>query len=187
MNWLDYLLAGLLIAFVAQGLIRGFARVAVGLAATVLGLLAAAWFYGVAAALFAPYVKSQSLANFLGFLTIFVTVQLVGALISWLMGKFFKGAGLDWLNRLLGGAFGVVKAAVIGVVLVLALTAFPVKPVPDSVARSRLSPYFIEASHVLVYLTPRELKDGFIETYERIKKLWSEPGKSPRGVPRDSA
>lgn len=186
MNWLDYFLAALLAAFVAQGLLRGFTRLAIGLAATLAGLLLAIWFYGIAAALFSPYVKSQQVANLLGFLTIFGLVQLVGALISWLAGKLVKSAGLGWLNRLLGAAFGVVKAAVIGVIFVLALTAFPVKPVPDSVSQSRLAPYFIEASHVLVYLAPRELKDGFLETYERVKKMWEQPKPEAAPPPRQS-
>lgn len=185
MNWLDYLLAALLAAFVTQGLLRGFARLAIGLAAALAGLLLAIWFYGIAAALFSPYVKTQQLANLLGFLTIFGLVQLVGALISWLAGKLVKSAGLGWLNRLLGAGFGVVKAAVVGVILVLALTAFPVKPVPEAVSRSRLAPYFIEASHVLVYLAPRELKDGFLETYERVKMMWEKPEPGAAAIPRE--
>jgi membrane protein required for colicin V production len=185
-NWLDFVLAGLLAVCVVQGLLRGFTRLALGLAATLAGLFLAIWFYGVAAAPFTPYVKNEQVANLLGFLAIFVLVQILGALVSWLAGKFVRSAGLDGLNRVLGAAFGILKAAVVGIILVMALVAFPVKPLPDSVAGSRLAPYFIEASHVLVYLAPRELKDGFLATYERVRKFWENRGAAGRTLPAET-
>ena len=34
---------------------------------------------------------------------------IVGAIVGRILAKFFKWAGLSWLDRLLGGAFGVVR------------------------------------------------------------------------------
>lgn len=158
--------------FVFQGLRQGFTRLLIGLVATLVGLLLAAWFYGTAGAFLIPYVSSKSLANIAGFLLVFLGVQLFGAALAWGLGKLFKWTGLTWLDRLLGAAFGLLKATLIGIILVIMLLAFPLKPAPESVANSTLAPYIIEASHILVYLTPRELKDGFLGSYDRVKKLW---------------
>ena len=61
---------------------------------------------------------------------------------------------------------------VVGIVLVLILTAFPIKPVPDSVARSQVAPYLIDAAHALTYLAPPELRRSFRETYDRVYEMW---------------
>lgn len=173
MNWLDIFFLVLLGIFVTQGIRRGFTRLAIGLASTVLGLLLATWFYGTAGAYFEPYLSSRALCNIVGFLLVFIGVQAVGGLLGWGLSRIFKWTGLSWLDRMLGALFGLIKASLIGVVFIMILLAFPIKPVPDSVADSTVAPYLVEASHVLVYLAPRDLKDGFLTTYEKVKKLWA--------------
>jgi uncharacterized membrane protein required for colicin V production len=79
---------------------------------------------------------------------------------------------LGWLDRLLGLAFGGLKAIVVGIVLVLVLTAFPFKPVPDSVAHSTVAPYLIDAAHALTYAMPAELRAGFAETSDKVREFW---------------
>lgn len=190
MNWLDILLLILLAVFVFEGVRQGFARLAIGMVSTVVGLLLAGWFYGTAAALLAPYLSSKALANVGGFLLIFFGIQLGGALLGWGLATLFKWTGLSWLDRGLGALLGAVKTALVGIVLVMILTAFPLKPIPDSIAHSKAAPYLIEASNILVYLCPRELRDGFTATYDRVRDLWSGRGdpdrKKPAGLPQDS-
>ena len=172
MNWLDILLCALAALFIYQGFRQGFTRLVIGLIATLLGLVLASWFYGVAGAFLIPYVSSRSIANIAGFLIVFVFVQLTGALLALLLSRIFKWSGLSWVDRGLGAVFGLLKATLVGIILIMAITAFPIRPIPTSVAESRIAPYLIEASHLLVYLCPNELKTGFLDTYDRIKKLW---------------
>ncbi|WP_321477793.1 CvpA family protein [uncultured Paludibaculum sp.] len=189
MNWLDIFFLVILGIFVAQGIRRGFTRLAIGLAATLLGLLLASWFYGSVGAYFEPYLSSRALCNIVGFLLVFVGVQAAGGLLGWGLSRLFKWTGLGLLDRLLGALFGFIKATLIGIVLVMMLLAFPIKPIPASVAESSIAPYLIEASHVVVYLAPRELKDGFLASYERVKKLWNgtRPDAEPKSPPRSSS
>jgi membrane protein required for colicin V production len=188
-NWYDWFLLILAVIFVIEGVTKGLTRVVIGLGATLLGLFLAAWFYPTAAELVLPYVSHPSLAKFLGFLLVFVLVQLLGALVAWALTKLWKVTLLTWLDRLLGGCFGLFKAALIGVVLTMVLMAFPRVPVPLSIGNSRLAPYLIEASHVLTALVPREMKQGFGATYEQVKKFWLEhsPGGQKLQPTRDSA
>ncbi len=172
MNWLDIILTVIFGLSVASGLFKGFFRLSIGLAATILSILLASWFYGIPAGFFAPYLKEQSLANFLGFLTVLVGIQLVGVLLAHLLAKTFKKAGLGWLDRLLGGLFGVVRAVLISTVFVMILTAFSSTKAPDAVAESKLAPYVMEGAQILVYLTPREIRDGFESNYEKLRVKW---------------
>lgn len=184
MNWLDIVFLVLVAVFVFQGIRQGFTRQAIGLAATLAGLLLAAWFYAAAAEFLIPYLSSRALANIAGFMIVFLLVQLAGSALSWALGKLFKWSGLSWLDRLMGAAFGVVKACIVGTILVLVLTAFPLKPVPASIAGSTVAPTLIEASHLLVYLTPHEVRQGFRETYDNVKKFWSgQEKRSPERAP----
>lgn len=172
MNWLDFVFIVFLIAFAFQGLAEGFSRLMVGLVATIAGLLIASWCYDVPAGFLLPYVSSKAVANVLGFVLIFVLIQILGGLAGLVLARIFRWTGLGWLDRLLGFAFGAVKAVVVGIVLVLILTAFPIKPVPDSVTHSQVAPYLIDAAHAVTYLAPRELRRSFRETYDRIHDFW---------------
>jgi len=171
-NWLDITLIALLAAFVIEGAAKGFIRQIVGLTALLLGILMGVWFYGSAGAFLLPYVSKPAVANLLGFMIVFVCVQVLGGLAGWTLSKAMKATGLGWLDRLMGCVFGAVKAALAGVVLVLVITAFPFKPLPGAVAGSRFAPYLIDASHAITYLAPRELRDGFVETYQRLREYW---------------
>ena len=173
MNWLDLVLAAIIGLSVATGFMKGFFRLSIGLAATVLSILLACWFYGIPAGFFAHYLKEQSLANFLGFLSILLGVQLVGALLARLLSKSVKKVGMGWLDRLLGGAFGAVRAILIATVFVMILTAFSGPKAPESVAESKIAPYVLEAAQILVYLTPREIRDGFHSNYEKLREQWN--------------
>lgn len=174
MNWLDYVLIALGVGFAINGAIKGFTRQIVGLAAMVFGLLLACWFYGTAGAFLIPYVSHKGIANFIGFLLVFVGVQAAGSLTGWLISKFFKTIGLSWMDRLLGVAFGLLKGALTAIVLVVGLTSFAIKPLPDAVAGSRIAPVLVEAGRVLVALTPKEMRDGFERTYQNLKRYWEE-------------
>jgi membrane protein required for colicin V production len=175
MNWFDLLLLALFAAFVIQGFVRGLSRVVIGLAATVLGILLGAWFYGVAAAYLRPYIENPALANICGFLLILALVQTAGGVLAWSISRAFKTVGLGWLDRLLGAGFGAIKAALVGIALSLIITAFPLDSAtsPNALASSRLAPYIAYASRLLALATPHELKSGFDQTYQGLRDLWS--------------
>jgi membrane protein required for colicin V production len=180
-NWLDYVLLIIIGSSAISGLWRGFARTVVGTLAAVFAVLGAIWFYGSAASLLSDYVSHPTVANSLGFVIVFAIVMLGGAAVGWLLAKAFKWAGLGWLDRLLGGGAGVVRGALVATGLVLLLCAFTRTPPPQSVVNSRVSPYMLEVANVVSYLAPRELKDGFQTSYEKVKKIWREVLKTVPG------
>ncbi|MDX2154640.1 MAG: CvpA family protein [Bryobacteraceae bacterium] len=174
MNWLDVLLALILGASVFDGAVRGGARLGVSLVSAVAAVVFGLWFYGAAGSFFLEYVASASIAYLLGFVIVFCGTLIAGALVGWGLAKFFKWAGLGWLDRLLGATFGLVRGIVVGIALLLAFIAFAPKSPPQSVVASHIAPYIIDAASVLSAIAPKELKDGFAANYERIKKAWAD-------------
>ncbi|MGE5569129.1 MAG: CvpA family protein [Rhodospirillales bacterium] len=179
MNWLDIVLGILILISVVSGIKRGLARAAIGFGAVILGLFCALWFYGLLGA-HLRFAGSRNVANLIAFFVIFLGVVLTGSLIGFLVDRLLKLVRLSWLNRLLGGAFGLIRGALVGAVVVMALMAF--WPSPRPVAQSRLAPYVIETARVLVAAAPYEVKAAFRNSYARVKQIWAEALK--RGVRR---
>ncbi len=186
MNWVDYLLAIMIGASVISGFMAGFARVGIGTAATLVGIFAGFWCYGIAAAHIVDYVSSKAVANLIGFFLIFFGIVLLGAVIGRLLAAIFKWIGLSWFDRLLGGAFGAVRGVLIATALTTVLLAFAPSPPPPSLVDSRMLPYVVDASNVLSMATPREIKDAFRDTREKVKRIWEEQ-LNRRPVPRQEA
>jgi membrane protein required for colicin V production len=181
MNWIDILLL-LVIGFsVLSGLVAGFARVGIGFIATLLGIFFGFWCYGIVAAYFLDYVSSRAIANLIGFFVIFIVISLMGAIVGRLLAKFFKWVGLSWFDRLLGGAFGVVRGVIVAVALVTVLLAFAPSPPPSSVVDSKLLPYMVSASDFFAAMTPHEIKDAFRDAKEKAEKIWSERARHESG------
>ncbi len=188
MNWLDFVLLLILGLSAVGGLAKGFARLVIGFLAAVAGFLCGLWFYGSAGRFLLPYVSHRGVANFIGFFLIFLGVVLLGALVGKLLGLLLKWAGLSWLDRLMGGVFGLLRGLVFAVALVLALLAFTPNPPPRSVVNSRIAPYVIDAAHICANLAPREVRDGARQSYEKVKEAWAEmirkarPGAGSRDI-----
>ena len=183
MNWLDWLIALIVFASVFSGLVYGFARAAIGTVALLLAVVGGLWLHGSAGGMLREYVSHKSVANFIGFCVVFFCILGLGVLVGNLLARLFKWVGLGWLDRLMGGALGLLRGTLFATVLILAFCAFSRQQPPPSVTASRLAPYIIDASSVMAAAAPRELKDGFNESYRKVKKLWQEMWKKTGTLP----
>ncbi len=172
MNWLDIILFLLFVISMASGAMKGLTRIVLGLVATLLGMVLAVWFYGSAAQYFLPYVNSETIANFCGFVSILLGVSLLGSLISKVVAYFFQAVGLGWLDRLLGAGFGFLRASLIAMGLIVGLVSFAPNPPSHAVLNSRLAPYVIEAARVLVAISPAEVSGRFQTSYRELRARW---------------
>lgn len=177
LNWLDIALVLVIIWSAVSGLRAGLARVVIALVATVVGLVAGFWCYRLVAAKLLPWVKTDTLANILGFLLILSGVLLLGTLIASMLSSVFKWIGLSWFNHLLGGVAGVLRGALIISALLDFFVAFSPSPTPSVLERSQVLPYVSELSGWLVNLAPRELKDAFTQQIQNLRQIWNNPPK----------
>lgn len=177
LNSLDWVILAVVLISVSGSLLKGFARESISLASVVVGIVSASWLYSMTTDFFLPFAGSQDLAAILGFVTIFCGCLIAGALVSFFVHRFVRLAHLQWFDRLLGAAFGLIRGWLIAAVLVLLLTAFPVKSA--SVQEARLAPFLLVSARVLILVTPQSLKDRFMEGYGEVERLWREQSEPP--------
>lgn len=168
MNALDWIILAVIMLSVFTAATQGFFFEVFSLAGTVIGYLLAAWGYGVVAPWFSTYVKSEAIADLAGFMTIFFAVVLIAGIIARIVRWAVREVGLRWVDRFLGGAFGLVRGVVIVTVGVLALTAFA----PDSpqLTRSGLAGYFLVAGRGASWLAPSAVRQRFREGVIRLRQ-----------------
>lgn len=185
MNWLDLVLALILIASIVTSFRKGLSREIIGLVAVCAALLLGFWLYGLVGGHLLPYLSSRAVANFAGFALVFCGVMLLGSMVNFVIGKFLKVTGLSFFDHLLGAGFGIVRGILISAALVMGIMAFAQgeRP-PDAIVQSRVAPYVVDVARMMVALAPHDLKEDFRKTYARVKTAWERgTQKSVRGGP----
>ncbi|MEN3335019.1 MAG: rane protein required for colicin production [Blastocatellia bacterium] len=174
MTVLDYFVAIVVVVSVIFGASRGIIKGIISVTSALVGLMIAAQVYQLAAHLFVPFTASARAANLLGFVSVFLLVLVAGSLLArWLRGGI-KRARLDWLDHLLGAAFGLLRGWLVCSVIYLALTAFPVKL--EAVERATFAPLLLEGTRVIAYLTSTDVRQRFFDGYATIQGLWGQKG-----------
>ena len=173
LNWLDLILAVVIIASAVAGLRTGFTRVVIGLVATVVGLVAGFWTYRMVGETLRPWISSAGMAHAVGFFLVFFGVVLAGALLAAVLSRLLRWVGLSWFNHLLGGVAGFARGALVVAVLANVLVAFAPSPVPQYLRNSRVLPYARGVASALAELAPQQLKDSFEHQMDSLKQIWS--------------
>ena len=166
----DTVFAVIILVSVAFALLKGLAREIISLAALIGGFLLAVFFYHIPASLFKEISKTDAIANLIGFSIIFLGCILLGAIAAFLVNRFLKAASLKWMDRLLGGIFGLLRGWIIASILLLALIAFPIKD--DFLSRSVLAPYLLAGAKIAIHCVPQKIKDQFNEHYTKVVDAW---------------
>lgn len=175
MNWLDMVLGAIIAGSTIAGLMKGFFRLSIGLVATILAFLLASWFYAEAGAWAIPYTSSKGIANFVGYVLVFLAVMIAGSLLSRLLAHFFKWIGLSWLDRAGGAGLGLLRGGLVSLVVVLLISAFLPGDPPRAIVNSAIAPHVLEGAHLLSFTTSPEMREQFRQTYEKTKKAWVDP------------
>lgn len=128
MTLLDYGLIGIVVFSTAIGLMRGLVSEVIALVAWVLAFLAARQFGGEAALWLKDYISDPGLLAVAGFALIFVLVLLLCSVVRWLMRSLIQMTGLDIPDRVLGGLFGLARA---GLILMLLVVGAAHTPAPE--------------------------------------------------------
>ncbi len=158
-NWLDWILALVVVASVVAATMKGFIRELICLVSVLTGLVVAALGYERAALWFEDLARSHEVALGLGFLTLFLATLLVGALVSVAVKKLVQKSGLEWFDRFLGAVFGLIRGVIINCILLLILLTFALKP--QAVRSSALAPYMATGARVIALAMPDEVKAQF--------------------------
>ena len=156
MTLLDWGIIGVVLLSVLLSAAQGFFYEIFSLAGVVLGYLSAIWGYHRLSGVFRPYVNATQYADIAAFLTIFFAVLIFAGMLAKLARWVIKEVGLSWVDRLLGGAFGLIRGVAVVTVGVLALAAFA--PDNQALARSSMGGYFLVAARTATWVAPSELR-----------------------------
>ncbi|GHV11449.1 hypothetical protein AGMMS49938_02150 [Fibrobacterales bacterium] len=145
---IDIAVLFIIAVFFIIGVIDGFIVSVLGLAAWLVGIISVWLFSGVLGSLLVSNVSDLSplvarvIGGILAFLLPFILISLASSIIGFFVKK---AAPLRFVNRLLGGAFGIVKGLAVSLVL---LTVVHILPVQGSlkIARDYSTAYSIYKS-----------------------------------------
>ena len=165
MTIFDFIVLALVGASVVAGALRGLVRALITCAALIAGLFVAAHGYESAGAVLRGLgvAGSTAAANAGGFLLIIALALGIGFVAGRLVGRGLRRARLQWFDRALGAAFGLVRGLAVCSIMYLALTAFPVRL--DSVAEARTAPVLAEGARLLAAFTSRDVRTRFLDEH----------------------
>ena len=159
MNWLDYVIIGVIALSVIISVFRGFVREALALLVWAIAIWVGwAFFRDLAERLLWIDLPSLRLAVALGILIVGTLV--IGGLVTFLVGELVDRTGLSGTDRLLGTVFGAARGILLVAVLVLigGLTPLPQDPWWNE---SQLVGYFEEMAIWLRDLLPSDVAEHF--------------------------
>jgi membrane protein required for colicin V production len=165
MTIFDFIVFALVGASIAAGASRGLVRALITGVALLLGLFVAAQGYEVAGAMLRGLgiVESKAAANAGGFLLIMTAVLGAGFIAGRLVSGGLRRVRLEWFDRVLGGAFGLLRGLAVCSIIYLALTAFPVRI--EAVEKAETAPVLAEGARLMALFTSQDLRTRFLEEY----------------------
>jgi len=167
-NIADWIILLVLLLSVVQAASTGFFQEAFGIAGLVFGYLIAAWGYRRLADHFAPYISSRWLGEIVAFLAIFLGVMIVAGVLGRIVRWIVKEAGLNSVDRFLGGALGLVKGCLLVAIVLVSMTAFT--PTSRWLQGSNLAPYFLVVGRAAIWVAPSELRAKFYQGLDYLRK-----------------
>ena len=128
MTTIDIIILFIISIGILLGLVKGALKQLAGLLGLIVGLLAAKALYAtVATQEFSHVTHNMTVAQLLGFLTIWVIVPLLFWGVACLLTKALDVVCLGWINRLLGGVLGGMVHALLVSLLICVLEAVDTK------------------------------------------------------------
>jgi len=103
---------------------------------------------------------------------LFGLVVCAAELLGWLTRKLLSAAKLGWVDRLAGGAMGLVAAVLAAALLILPVVAYSPRGA-GLLDRSALAPYVVAVADLAAFLVPAELAARYRDGVEKLRQHWS--------------
>jgi len=163
MNSLDLFILIVISLFFIRGVFRGLVLELVSVAGLIFGYLIAITYVDFFSTLLIKYfpILPKSASTIISFIALFIVINIVLRFIGNILTRTLKFAMLGWLNRILGGFFGLLKG-----ILVLSILVFLLSFIP-------FSSEFIEKTGAKESIVFPLLKALGPQLYEQIQNLWS--------------
>ncbi len=156
MNWLDFVIIALVALITVTAFRRGFIRETVGLAAVVIGVIAAGFFHDDVADSIDTLVGTGTWLRIASFLTIFLAISITGWIIARLLRTAAELLFLGWADHAAGGIFGLIKAVIVVQTITIIFVLQPALGVEGAIDESLIGSFFLDTTPVVRTLLPGE-------------------------------
>lgn len=185
MSGLDWVIVAVLVLSFVMAALQGFLYEVFSLVGVVVGYIVAAWEYRAIAPWLLPYVKSEWIADSVAFLLIFMAITILAGIAGKVSRSLAKEVGLRWFDRLLGAAFGLLRGAVIVMVIVMAMASFG--PGSKMLAESRFGQYFLVMGRGASWIAPSELREQFRRGVTAMRDIRTSRGDGQQAQPAQAS
>ncbi len=173
-NLLDIVLIGIILVSISLSVYNGITKELVRISSLVGGIFLAFWGYPILADLMRLFVADFRWASGVAFFLIFLACMMTGALLTTSLRMFWKWTDLQWVDRLIGAGFGLLRGILVSGVLLTALIAFrPTSAFSSIVTESKIAPQVVNVGRVAVAIAPKKIKEAFREGFKELKKQWT--------------
>lgn len=179
MNGLDWFLIVITLFCFLRGFIRGAVTQVFGIAGALSGFFVAAHFHQPLAGQLKQAFPQFGAAPVVAFLVLFFLGWFCVGVVGYWIAKAVRKTGLGFMDRLMGGAVGLVKAFVLAVILLMALTLF-FSPRNRLLTQSLLAPYVSDITCIIVRTTPAGVQRLFQQKKKQVENFWRERKSEPR-------
>jgi membrane protein required for colicin V production len=127
MTGFDVIVLAILFLSTLLAFVRGFVRELISIAAWVIGFVAAITYAGAVAEMLSGLPATPVVRHVIAFALVLVVVLIAGAFVAWMLRSAVHAVGLGFVDRFLGGLFGLARGvlAVMAFVLIAGLTTMP--------------------------------------------------------------
>ncbi len=160
-NWLDIVLAAVLVIAFVRSIWTGFSRSVAGVAGVLAGFFVAIRGFPSLSYRLVPMIGDEFIRNIVAFLLLFLAVYLIFVIAGILVYGFFKALKLGWFDRTLGAMLGALKGILIAGVIMFVLTMVLPANSP-TIQKSYLYPRLKYVIQGLTVLVPEQVKGRFM-------------------------
>jgi membrane protein required for colicin V production len=172
MNFLDIGILIIIALTTIRGFFKGFIQEVAGLLGIIFSFYLASYYYKDLALKAAHYLSNhQIILEIFCFILIFLICLLLFHFLAVMARGAIRIVLLGWLDRILGGIFGLIKGAVIIFFLVTILTVFHPKSAA-LVKDSRLFPPILAFTGEITLFIPHKIQGDYLNKKRQLQDYW---------------
>lgn len=163
MNWLDFVILGLVAWLTLNAFLSGLIRETVGLVAVVAGVALAGLYHDELAINLTLFTEDETALRVIAFLMIFGIVGMLGWVVSLFLRNTSEMLFLGWADRAGGAVFGFFKAILIIQALTVIFVLQPTLGMEEVIDDSTIGSFFLETTPIVRALLPGEFDQALLE------------------------
>lgn len=165
MNWADWAICAIIALSALISLQRGFVKEALSLAVWFAAIVVSMLFHQNLQVLLADFIQISSLRQIAAFAILFFITLIVGSMVNHLIAAIVKATGLSGTDRLLGTVFGVLRGAMLVLVILILMPAIVSIEQDDWYKQSIVIPKFL--------LMEAWARDTSVAVINWVTEVWS--------------